>query len=70
MCVGIPGKIITIKGKRAKIKQKDHHHWVDISLIGGGVKKGDWLIFYQDAAIGKISPKEAEEILALAKEVI
>ena len=64
MCVGLPGKIIEIKGRRAKIKQKDHFHWVDVSTIED-VKRGDYILTYQEAAVNKISAKEAEEVLKL-----
>lgn len=65
MCVGIPGKIILIKEKRAKIKQGNHFHWVDISVLEEKVKKGDYLLTYQKAATNKISAKEARDIFAL-----
>ncbi len=65
MCVGIPGKVISIKGKRAKIKQGEHFHWVDLSSLQEKVKKGDYLITYQEVAVNKISSKEAKEILKL-----
>lgn len=65
MCISVPGKVILIKGGNAKIKQWGHFHWVDISSLGDKVKKGDYLITYQKAAINKISPKDAEEVLRL-----
>ncbi len=65
MCISVPGKVILIKGKNAKIKQKGHLHWVDISSLGDKIKKGDYLIVYQKAAINKISSKDAKEILKL-----
>ena len=65
MCISIPGKVVLIKGKGAKIKQGEHFHWADISLLRDKIKKGDYLITYQKAAINKISPKDAEEILML-----
>lgn len=65
MCVGLPGKVIAIKGKRAKIKQNDHFHWIDISYIGEEIKIGDYLITYQGAAVNKVSAEEAEEVLRL-----
>lgn len=64
MCVGLPGKVIEIKGKEAKLKQGDHFHWVDISGIDK-VEIGDYLLTYQEAAINKVSASEAEEILKL-----
>lgn len=65
MCINIPGKVILIKGKSAKVKQKRHSHWVDVSSLGDKVKKGDYLTTYQGVAINKISAKDAEEILRL-----
>ncbi|MDP2820656.1 MAG: HypC/HybG/HupF family hydrogenase formation chaperone [bacterium] len=65
MCISIPGKVILIKGENAKIKQKGHFHWVNISSLEDEIKKGDYLITYQGAAINKISPKDAKEILRL-----
>ena len=65
MCIGVPGKIVSIRGKEAKIKQGGHFHWVGISSLQEKVKMGDYLITYQDTAINKVLPKEAEEILKL-----
>ena len=65
MCVGVPGKIISIKGKKAKVKQKKHCHWIDIASLGKKVKEGDYLIEYQGVAVNKIPAKEAEEIIRL-----
>ena len=70
MCVGIPGQVVAIKGKKAKVKQEDHFHWLDTSLIKGGVKKGDWLLNYQDAAINKVSAKAAKETEATKEDNI
>lgn len=65
MCISVPGKVTLIKGRKAKIKQGRHFHWVDITSLKDQVKRGDYLISYQEVAINKILPKEAEEILKL-----
>ena len=65
MCISVPGKVILIKGEKAKIKQKGHFHWIDISSLRNEVKRGDYLVTYQKTAINKISQKDAEEILRL-----
>lgn len=65
MCISVPGKVILIKEKMAKVEQVGHFHWVDISPLEHPIKKGDYLITYQNTAINKILPKEAEEILKL-----
>jgi len=41
MCISVPGKVILIKKGSAKIKQKDHFHWIDIFPLRDEVKKGD-----------------------------
>lgn len=65
MCISVPGKVILVKEKNAKIRQKGHFHWVDISSLKNKIKKGDYLIAYQGVAINKISSKDAKEILRL-----
>ena len=65
MCISVPGKVILIKGKDAKIKQKGHFHWVDISPLRDRIKKGDHWLPYQKVAINEFSSKDAEEILRL-----
>jgi hydrogenase assembly chaperone HypC/HupF len=67
MCLGIPVKVIEVKDQQAKIKLPDHEHWIDIAMIDDGVKVGDYLLTYQNAAINKVKPKEAQEILTLLK---
>lgn len=69
MCLGIPGKVVSLKDKKAKVKQNNHYHWLDISLIEDKIKIGDYLIAYQEAAINKISSQEAKKILSLIKEI-
>lgn len=68
MCLGIPGKVVSLKDKKAKVKQNNHYHWLDISLIEDKIKIGDYLIAYQEVAINKISSLEAKKILNLIKE--
>lgn len=67
MCLGVPGKVVLVKGKKVKVKQQDHYHWLDISALGQKVSKGDYLLSYQNTAINKINSKQAEEILGLIK---
>jgi len=68
MCLGVPGKVIEVKGQKAKVKLPDHEHWLDTRLIEKGVKVGDYLLSYQEAAINKVSAKQAEEILSKKKK--
>ena len=68
MCLGIPGQVVQIKKQKAKVRQPDHCHWIDISALDKKVKIGDYLLFYQNTAINKVSPKQARETLALFKQ--
>lgn len=65
MCLGIPGKVIEIKGQKARLKLPDHEHWVGIGALGQKVKVGDYLLSYQDMAINKVTAQQAEETLKL-----
>ena len=68
MCLSIPGKIIEIKGKQARVAQADHEHLVDISTLNEKPKVGEYLTFYQNVAVNKISSEQAEEILSLVNQ--
>ncbi|MBU0619313.1 HypC/HybG/HupF family hydrogenase formation chaperone [Patescibacteria group bacterium] len=68
MCLGIPGKVIAIKGHQAKVELPDHCHWLDVSALDETVKVGDYLLAYQDTAINKVSPQQARETLTLFKQ--
>lgn len=65
MCVGIPQKVVEVKGRTAKVEQDGHFHLLDTATLETQVKVGDYLIAYQGAAINKISPKQAKEIIKL-----
>lgn len=64
MCLGVPQKVVQIKANQAKVQSLDHDHWIDLGLVED-VQVGDYLLSYQNAAINKIEPAEAEEILQL-----
>jgi len=65
MCVGIPGKIIAFKEKKAKIKQGNHSHWIDVSSLTDEVEEGDYVTVYQNVALNKIAEEEVKKILEL-----
>jgi len=68
MCLGIPVKIVeksgtTGIGEIGGVKRK-----VDLRLVED-VEVGDYVILHAGFAIQKLNEKEAEEMLALLKEV-
>jgi hydrogenase assembly chaperone HypC/HupF len=68
MCLGFPGQVVSVRKNKAKVKTSAHCHWVDTSALELPVKVGDYLISYQNVAINKVTPGEAQEILKLLKE--
>lgn len=69
MCVGIPGKVVEVKGNQAKIKQQDHSHWVSIETLQDKteVKVGDYLLTYLDTAINRVTKEQAQQVFDLMK---
>jgi len=65
MCLGIPAKVMEIKGKKAVVYQGDHTHEVDVSLVSKKIKSGDYILVHHDLAINKIPKSEAKKIIAL-----
>ncbi|MBN1263170.1 MAG: HypC/HybG/HupF family hydrogenase formation chaperone [Candidatus Pacebacteria bacterium] len=65
MCLGIPGRVIEIKENQAKVEQDGHSHWLDLGLITEKVEVGDFLLSYQQMAINKVAPREAQKTLKL-----
>jgi len=68
MCLSIPAKVISIEGDTAKAS-------VGGTIIKAGlhmtddVKVGDYVLIHTGFALQKISEKEAQETLALIKEI-
>jgi len=68
MCLAVPLKIISIKGKMGigelgGIKKK-----VSLMLLDK-VKVGDYVLLHAGFAINKLETKEAEELLQLLREI-
>lgn len=68
MCLGIPGKIIKIKGKMAIVDFGGVEKEAIIALLDD-VKVGDYVIVHAGYAIEKLRPEEAEETLKLLREI-
>ena len=68
MCLGIPAKVIEVRKGELVVEYMGIRRVVDDLIFN--VKPGDYVIVHAGAAIGKIDPKEAMEILNLWKEMI
>jgi hydrogenase expression/formation protein HypC len=68
MCLAIPARIISIDGQDAWIDAGGVQRRIGIMLTPG-VKVGDYVLLHAGFAIGIVDPAEAEETLALFKEL-
>jgi len=68
LCLGIPGKIVKIKGKIAIVDFGGVEREAIIALLDD-VKVGDYVIVHAGYAIEKLRPEEAEETLKLLREI-
>ncbi len=67
MCLAIPGKIIEIRGKKAKVDYGGILRDVDISLVDA--KEGDYVIVHAGFAIQVLDEKNAIETLKIFEEI-
>jgi len=68
LCLGIPAKVIEVRGDTGVVEFRGVRKEVDASLLD--VKPGDYVIIHAGAMISKLSPEEAKETLELWDELI
>lgn len=68
MCLGIPGKIIEIKGKSAVADILGAEREISIDLLGG-VKVGDYVLIHAGCAIQIVDEEEAAATIGLFNEL-
>ncbi len=68
MCLGVPVKIVQIKGNEGIAEFKGVKKKINLELLEN-VKKGDYVILHAGFAIQKMEPEEALETLKLFEEL-
>lgn len=68
MCLGVPAKVLEIRGEKALVDFGGITREAFITLLDD-VKIGDYVMIHTGYAIEKLKPEEAEEILKMLKEV-
>lgn len=68
MCLGIPAKVIEVKGDIGRVEIGGIRRPINLSLVDD-IKRGDYIIVHAGFAITKMDEKEAEETLKLLKKV-
>lgn len=68
MCLGVPGKVIEIKGKYAVADILGAEREISIELLEG-VKSGDYVLIHAGCAIQIVDEKEAAATIGLFNEL-
>ena len=68
MCLAVPLKIISIKGKMGIGELGGVKKKISLMLLDE-VKVGDYVLLHAGFAINKLETKEAEELLQLLREI-
>ncbi|MFW6056237.1 MAG: HypC/HybG/HupF family hydrogenase formation chaperone [Chloroflexota bacterium] len=68
MCLAIPVRIVSIDGQDAQIDAGGVQRRIGVMLTPN-VKVGDYVLVHAGFSIGIVDPAEAEETLALFKEL-
>jgi len=68
MCVGIPGKVVSIDGRMATVEVGGAMRSIALDLIDG-VGLGDYVIAHAGFAIHKVDEEEALKTLEIIREL-
>ena len=68
MCLGVPAKILETSEGAALVELGGVRREISMMLIDGA-SVGDWVIVHAGFAIEKLSEEEAEQTLALFREI-
>jgi len=68
MCLGVPAKILSVRGDTAVIALGGVQREISVVLLEE-VSAGDWVIVHAGFAIERLSEEEAERTLALFQEI-
>ena len=67
MCLGIPARVVSVRGTQAVLDLRGRQVLADASSVS--VSPGDYVLTYSGLIVQVLSPGEAEETLQLLDEV-
>lgn len=70
MCLGVPGEIISVKGKTATVDFWGTRKLVKLDLLEQTVSAGDYIIDHAGYAIRRIDPDQVLDTLAMYEIVL
>jgi len=70
MCLGVPGKVLSIDGLLATVDFFGVRRNVRLDIVDEPVEPGDYVMNHVGFAICRIPPAEAEETIALYEQLL
>jgi hydrogenase expression/formation protein HypC len=70
MCLGVPGKVLSIDGLDAVVDFFGVKKELRLDLVNEPVQVGDYVLNHVGFAIQRIPPEEVQETLALFDEIL
>ncbi len=67
MCLGIPARVVSVRGKEATLNLRGKEVVADASAVT--IRPGDYVVMYSGLIVQVLSKEEAEETLALLDQV-
>ena len=70
MCLGVPGKVLTIDGLNATVDFFGVKKELRLDIVDEPVQVGDYVLNHVGFAIRRIPPEEVQETLALFDQIL
>lgn len=70
MCLGVPGKVLTVDGSVATVEFFGVRRDVRLDIVDEPVAPGDYVMNHVGFAIRRIPPSEVQETLALYEQLL
>jgi hydrogenase expression/formation protein HypC len=70
MCLGVPGKVLTVDGSVATVEFFGVRRDVRLDIVDEPVEPGDYVMNHVGFAIRRIPPAEVKETLALYEQLL
>jgi len=70
MCLGVPGKVLSIEGMEASVDFFGVNRKVRLDIVDEPVAPGDYILNHVGFAIRRIPDEEVEETLKLFRELL
>jgi hydrogenase expression/formation protein HypC len=70
MCLGVPGKVLTVDGLDATVDFFGVQKVLRLDIVDEPVRPGDYVLNHVGFAIRRIPPEEVQETLALFDQIL